>query len=641
MRLTFTLAIAFACLSCLPAVAQNTALSFDGSTTSVTTSAFIVPSSGDFTAELWYNQASLGANAEEFISQGASGNGFYLGTLNSNGNFRAGDAWQATGVSAPLGQWTHIALVFTSATTTAQLYVNGALAATNTTYSASGAGAGTPFTIGNQFAPFNTSPYNEYSTATIDQVKIWNVALTATQVKQSMYGTPSVSGLIADFEMNEGSGTTLTNSGSDGAADNGTLNNSPAWVSSPVQFGDNALSFDGSSTQVVAPPNSAVDISTGTVEAEIYPTLLDGQNREIVANRSNSATRFSYHVSSTAVVLWNGSNQYIWDYAGVNTGVSYPAITTNVWTQLSWVSDGTNITLYVNGTSAGSFATTYGASTGLPIDIGVSPGVPSESFEGNIDEVRIWNTQLTPAQITTYMGKTLTGSEPGLVALYSFDQGNPGNDNTGLLTAIDNSPTSNNATLSNFALTGTTSNFVASSIIPLPVNITTFTATRSGDAALLQWQTAQEQNSKDFDVQRSIDGVHYTSIGQVDAAGNSSSPRNYSFTDASPATGLNYYRLSETDLDGKSMYSPVKTLVFSTGAAQKLVWFSTGGSTVEVNLLNGSNEFYTLNGIDGRILQKGQLNAGKLYLSGLAAGIYIVNIDTFAGDQLTTKVLIP
>ena len=639
MRLKFTLSIALACFFCLPSIAQNTALSFNGTNTSVSTTVYPVPTSGDFTAELWFNQASVGSGAEEFISQGSSGHGFYIGTLN-NGYFRAGDDWQGTSVLVPLGQWTHIALVVTASTTTAQLYLNGALVGTNSSYTVSTAGSGTPFTIGNQFSPFT-----EVSTATIDQVKIWNVALTAAQVKQSMYSTPSVTGLIVDYEMNEGSGTTLTNSGSDGATDNGTLVNSPAWSYSPVQFGNNALSFDGSSTQVIAPANAAIDISSGTVEASIYPTVLDATNREIVGNRSGGNSRFSFHVSSTAVGIWNGTAFSTWDFAGVNAGTAF-TIPTNAWTQLSWVvatTPSSSITLYVNGSSVGSLPVAFSSSTGMTMDIGVSKtsGVDAEFFQGNIDEVRIWNTQLTPSQISTYLGKTLTGSESGLVALYSFDQGNPGNTNTGLVTAIDNSSTSNNAALTNFALTGTTSNFVASAVTPLPVNITTFTVTKSDNTALLKWQTAQEENSSEFTIERSIDGTHYSAIGTTPAAGNSSTARNYSFTDAAPATGLNYYRLKETDLDGKSMYSTVRTLIFSTGAAQKLVWYSTGGSNVEVNLLNGSNEFYTLNAIDGRILQKGQLNGGKLYLSSLSAGIYIVNVNSFSGEQMTTKVLIP
>ena len=193
----------------------------------------------------------------------------------------------------------------------------------------------------------------------------------------------------------------------------------------------------------------------------------------------------------------------------------------------------------------------------------------------------------------------------------------------------------------NFALTGSTSNFTTSPIIPLPVNFTSFTANRSGSQTLLAWQTAQEQNSHDFSIEHSTDGSAYSPIGNVPAAGNSNKPTSYSFVDEHPATGLNYYRLKETDLDGHSMYSQVRTVTFPTTAAQKLAWYVTNGSNVEVNLLNGSNEFYTLSSIDGRTIRKGQFSAGKLYLSGLESGVYIVNVNTFTGQQLIAKVLIP
>jgi hypothetical protein len=477
----------------------------------------------------------------------------------------------------------------------------------------------------------------------VDQIRVWSTALSAAQVKQTMYGAvpDNTAGLIADYQMNEGSGTTMGN-GTVITGQDGTLNNGPAWVNSPVQFGNNALNFDGVDDQVIAQPSAAFDISTGTVEASINPTALNATAMEIVGNRSGGNGRYSFHVSSTAVGLYNGTAFATWDYAGVNAGVPY-TIPNGAWTHLSWVTDGSQTTLYVNGTSVGSIAESFGTATGMTFDIGVSKnsGLDGEFFQGSIDEVRVWSTQLTPAQITGYMGLSLTGTETGLNALYSFDQGNPGNDNTGLLTTIDNTSNNNNASLVNFALTGSTSNVVLSTIVPLPVNFTSFTATRAGDDALLQWQTAQEENSHDFSIERSTDGVHYSSIGDVDAAGNSTSPKNYSFTDKAPATGLNYYRLKESDLDGKSMYSAVRTLVFATGDAQKLVWFAIGGNSAEVSLLNGSNEFYTLSTVDGRTVRKGQLSAGKLYLSDLASGLYIVNVTTFKGQQMPVKVLIP
>jgi hypothetical protein len=634
MRLKFTLITILSSLSFSFTKAQNTALSFNGTNTTVSTAAFVIPTSGDFTVEFWYFTPSLGSGLQEFISQGQSGGGFYIGTNGVNGQFRAGDNFQVTGVNAPINQWAHVALV--NAGGNATFYLNGVAMGSTTGYSINTGGS--TLALGQQFSPFS-----EPFAGSLDQLRIWSVALTTAQVKQSMYGTvpDNSAGLIADYQMNEGTGTTMGNATASPGLD-GTLVNSPAWVNSPVQFSSNALTFDGVDDEVIVAASTAFEITSGTVEATINPSTLNTTNMEIAGYRFGAAARYSFHVSNAAVGLWNGTAFFTWDFLGVNAGTPF-TIPTGAWTHLSWVTDGTNITLYVNGSSVGTLTAPFSSATGLTFDMGVSKnsGVDAEFFQGSIDEVRVWNTQLTPTQINTYMGATLVGNESGLNALYSFDQGNPGNDNTGLITAVDNTANANNATLLNFALTGTTSNFVPSPLIPLPVNIISFTATKSVDGALLQWQTAQEQNSHDFSIQRSTDGNNYTGIGDLPAAGNSTSPKTYSFVDEAPAAGINYYRLKETDLDGHAAYSIVRTLVFSNGKAQQLVWFATGSKSAEVNLLNGANEYYTLSAIDGRSIQKGQLNAGKLYLSNLASGIYIVNVITFTGQQLPLKVLIP
>jgi Concanavalin A-like lectin/glucanases superfamily len=646
MRLKFTLLFFSTLLAYSLVSAQNTALSFTtANSDNASTSAYLVPSSGDFTVELWFNVPS-NATTMEFVSQGSSGTGFYLGILGTNGQFRAGDGWQTTDVSVPVNQWAHLAV--TSAAGVGSLYLNGALVATNNTYSVSSAGSGSFFTIGQQFSPFF-----EYLTGTLDQIRVWSLALTQAQVKQTMYGTvsPSATGLVADYEMNDGSGTTVSNSTSTTGL-NATLGSSgtnASWVASPVQFGSNAVNLDGASTQVTAPSSTAFELPSGTIEAEINPTTWlinpvtsDPENMEIAGYRSPSTTAYSFHVSSVGVSFWNGTSFVQWDYAGVNatSGVPY-TVPLGSWTQLSWVSDGTKTTLYVNGTSVGYFPVTFAANTGLTFNVGYTVGSTVEYFLGSIDEVRVWNTQQTPALITQYMGKTLTGTETGLNALYSFDQGIASGTNTGLITAVDNTINSNNATLTNFALTGTTSNFVTSAVVPLPVNFTSFTATKAGSQSLLQWQTAQEENSHDFSIERSTDGTTYTSVGDVPAAGNSTKPTNYSFIDPTPKTGLNYYRLKESDAGGQYMYSEVRTVTFPTSATQTLAWYVSGNKTVQVSLLNGSNEFYSLSDINGRTIQKGQLSSGKLYLSGVASGVYIVNVVTFTGQQLVDKVLIP
>ncbi len=121
--------------------------------------------------------------------------------------------------------------------------------------------------------------------------------------------------------------------------------------------------------------------------------------------------------------------------------------------------------------------------------------------------------------------------------------------------------------MSNFALSGgTTANFVTgATITPLPVNFASFTATSMGKEVFLKWQTGQEENSRDFTIERSATGTSnsFMSIGTVPAAGNSSTALNYSFRDVSPLLGLNYYQLKEIDLDDHFMFSPIRSLKFN------------------------------------------------------------------------------
>ena len=89
---------------------------------------------------------------------------------------------------------------------------------------------------------------------------------------------------------------------------------------------------------------------------------------------------------------------------------------------------------------------------------------------------------------------------------------------------------------------------------PLPVELTSFSASCEEDIVTLSWSTASEQNSSHFDVEKSTDGENWRVIGTVLAAGNSTQDINYSFTDDEKSNGQNYYRLNQVDIDGKNEY---------------------------------------------------------------------------------------
>jgi hypothetical protein len=94
----------------------------------------------------------------------------------------------------------------------------------------------------------------------------------------------------------------------------------------------------------------------------------------------------------------------------------------------------------------------------------------------------------------------------------------------------------------------------------LPVTLLNFSGYKDGSRNQLRWTTATEINNRGFDVQRSADGINYSSIGFVNSTangGNSNDRLSYGFTDNNPAGIKHYYRLRQEDLDGRSKLSNV------------------------------------------------------------------------------------
>ncbi len=109
--------------------------------------------------------------------------------------------------------------------------------------------------------------------------------------------------------------------------------------------------------------------------------------------------------------------------------------------------------------------------------------------------------------------------------------------------------------------TGFSSFSIGAGTNPLPVELLSFTGKHLGEKGnQLDWITATEENVSHFEVERSIDGINFGSIGQVEARGNSATELDYDFLDAKPANGVNYYRLRMVDLDASFEYSNIISL---------------------------------------------------------------------------------
>ncbi|MER3498131.1 MAG: hypothetical protein C4308_05570 [Chitinophagaceae bacterium] len=173
-----------------------------------------------------------------------------------------------------------------------------------------------------------------------------------------------------------------------------------------------------------------------------------------------------------------------------------------------------------------------------------------------------------------------------------------------------------------------------STIIPtvLPVSLLNFSGILKGDAIKISWSTASEQNTNYFDLQKSSDGINFSSLTHVPTAGNSSTKKNYEYTD-NQVNEYNYYRLKIVDNDGMFVYS--KVILLKQPAARQQVWV-TGNpfhSSIRIKLSKLPQEKITceLVSMTGTKMLSQQLNAATeivLDISklNLPAGPYVLKV---------------
>jgi len=178
-----------------------------------------------------------------------------------------------------------------------------------------------------------------------------------------------------------------------------------------------------------------------------------------------------------------------------------------------------------------------------------------------------------------------------------------------------------------------TDSLVISYTCTLPVTLVNFTATEQTQGkVLLNWNTASEQNSSKFIVQRSTDDKNWVNIGAVDAQGTSNSDHQYTYTDNTPSDGTNYYRLQQVNLNGSYQYSFVREVsIISVANTIKIFPNPSTTGTVEVSFPASAaqQELQLINSI-GQVLMKQTIEANteriNLNVSQLSQGVYVVRI---------------
>lgn len=307
------------------------------------------------------------------------------------------------GAKLSLNTWTHLAATYDGVTQ--RLYVNGKLVSSR-------AQSGPILTSSGALRIGASSIYGEYFTGRIDEVRVYNRALSMAEIVTDMgkilgatapsptptpAPTPApVPGLVAAYNFNETTGATVLDRS--GKGNIGTMGGGATRV--PGKFG-NAMKFNGASSMVVVNDSASLDLAGPlTLEAWINPSNISGW-KNIVSKNMAGGVVYSLYANSD----WNSLTGVI--YSGgekmMGGGSTLPV---NVWTHVAMTYDKATMRIFVNGQQVSSKAVTGAVLTSTgKLTIGGNYTWSDEFFAGNIDELRIYNRALSQGEIAADMNK--------------------------------------------------------------------------------------------------------------------------------------------------------------------------------------------------------------------------------------------
>lgn len=165
--------------------------------------------------------------------------------------------------------------------------------------------------------------------------------------------------------------------------------------------------------------------------------------------------------------------------------------------------------------------------------------------------------------------------------------------------------------------------------VVLPVGFISFTATLQGSAAILNWYVGDDINARGYNIEKSVNGNTYTSIGFVAAK---TKQAGYTYTDNNLEPGTSYYRIKEIGNDDRYLYSVIRKIGYST-----FTWKVNGNpvnnSSVALTLDKPADISIQVVSSTGKLIKtirKGKLVAGNytipLVIDNLSGGLYFIRL---------------
>lgn len=431
----------------IAAAAPGSALQFNGvsSYVLVTNNANLNPF--PFTVTAWIRTTNTSSASQGVVAKymDGSGNGWFL-TVQSG---RVTAYYSAAGSQAiyytpanPVadGFWHHLALTVDASG--GKVFIDGLLAGSGAWTGTPGAPTGTlPLQIGRYYNYPNTF------LGVIDEVTLWNRPLGVAELNylQHRQLNGNEDGLVAAWHFDENGGSSAGDATGHGYT--GLLVNNPAWLPSTApllfnQVAGDALQFDGVNGYVTVPSDTNFNSYPFTATAWFRTTNSAAAAMGLVSKYADS------QYNGWTLISQFGHLRGFYYRNGALTNValdatSSAAISDGSWHHAAMTVDASGGKLFLDGSivaQSGWSGPAGGTTSTQPLQIGRYYNY-AQRFQGDLDEVTVWNRALATTEVSSLMNLPRVGNEPGLVACWHLNDGGgtnaadaTGNGHSGLLT---------------------------------------------------------------------------------------------------------------------------------------------------------------------------------------------------------------
>jgi hypothetical protein len=196
-------------------------------------------------------------------------------------------------------------------------------------------------------------------------------------------------------------------------------------------------------------------------------------------------------------------------------------------------------------------------------------------------------------------------------------------------------------TLSGITALSTFGSFGVGSNNALPISLLSFGGNKKANSVVLNWRTAAEINSKEFQIERLDLNNKFVKIGTVKASGNSNKVLVYNFTDFDILVNqkVSFYRLKMVDLDGTFKYSNI-IKISDENCPKVFTVFpnpSVGKLNIESNNINLATSTYKITNIIGETIKTGNSAIEEIDVNNLAAGVYMITLVDSTNESVSVK----